>query len=321
MNRCSILDLSKTYCGLPKQESSNVLSKQEGTELQSKEENDDDKELKYLQEIAHQGLSPATNTKWNEKLAIRRVVKSHKFLRNVNSMTSLLREIQSLNSLPKTFSEIPYYLKKKKITRQVLEQSFLPERQAVLKADLAAAYFIIGRGGSVKFLGQESWVGKGCSDKLPVSYVPGYTVESIDAEGTGLVNEGLANIADLQHLKWLSLKGSNDVDDWFLDTLTSNHKKLEYLSIANCKNVTYRALSCFYRFKCLKTLDVEGVPDTPEFKVACLMLLDIMPDLEILGIDLKVPVKIEGIQDENEVAKQLSESQSLTKCQQEKVTA
>lgn len=249
---------------------------------------------------------------WNEGAAIRRVKRDNSFFKRINNITELMKEIQSLYSLPKSLDDLVYILSKKKHRNHLLKQQYLFRRKAVLKADLAAAHFLLSRGGAVKFVGHSNWT-TSCG-AVPNRYMPGYNIEAFSAEGTNLCREGLENLTQLRHLTSASFKGLEDINDWCMDWISREFDLLHHLDISDCKNVTHRGLSCFYRFECLKTLNVKGVSDSPEFKVACLMLLEIMPNLEIEGIDLTIPEKIDPV-NEKELLTNEQKIKSIQKVQ------
>lgn len=167
-------------------------------------------------------------------------------------------------------------------------QAFDAERYRILGADLAAAHFVVHRGGAVRFKGDKEWT-KSKSDgsyTLPTKYVAGLYIEAIDCSEMVLRHQGLDNILDLQSLRWLSLANNDLVDDWTLDSISGSYgETLQYLDLSNCPKISYRGLSCFYRFKKLDTLVVNGIANSDEFKLACMMLEDLKPMLTIKGIE------------------------------------
>lgn len=75
---------------------------------------------------------------------------------------------------------------------------FIPERLMFLGPDLAAAYFIVHRGGAVKFIGNPDWhkrsPGLFGRYELPEQKRPGLYLEAIDASNTELMFEGLFDL-------------------------------------------------------------------------------------------------------------------------------
>lgn len=72
-----------------------------------------------------------------------------------------------------------------------------PERVAALGFDLAAAHFIVHRGGKVRFKEAQEWVQQDEDGiyELTRHYHPGVFVEEIDASGVNLVYEGLESMS------------------------------------------------------------------------------------------------------------------------------
>ena len=77
------------------------------------------------------------------------------------------------------------------------DQEFSQDRYDTLGADLAAAHFIVYRGGSVKFCGHSEWLKPGeeeDDDRLPKFYDSKFYIEAIDLSGMFIIYEGLENI-------------------------------------------------------------------------------------------------------------------------------
>lgn len=169
----------------------------------------------------------------------------------------------------------------------IAEQQYLEERHNALGTDLAAAHFIVYRGGSVKFCDHSEWVTHGkeeYDDHLPNKYDPSFYVEALDLTGMKIVYEGLVNILDLTKLKWLSFKNCPHFDDWCLDRISGAYgDTLEYLDISNTK-VTERGISVLYRMSKLNTLKVYNISNSATFNLTCLMLEDINPNINIEGV-------------------------------------
>ena len=231
---------------------------------------------------------------WRETAEIKRHVRKRK---KIFHMEMSLLEIQAfltgMNSFPISPEEFQVWFAKKREEKEIFEQEFIPERVTLLRSDLAAAHFIVHRGGAIRFYGDPRWVGKGRDvEGLPDHYVPGLYVEYIDAVGTRLQYEGLMNLLKLRRLKWLCLSGLEKLDNFALDLLSSEYgNQLSYLDISHCRGIDYNGLSCMYRFEKLRTFDVTGISGHPDFKMACNMLEELNPKLEILGVDYSIPVE------------------------------
>lgn len=88
---------------------------------------------------------------------------------------------------------------------------FNPDRVATLGFDLAAAHFIVHRGGKVRFKGAQGWVEQDEDGlyNLARIFQPGVYVEEIDTRGVNLVYEGLESISKcILYGKILSCPGS-----------------------------------------------------------------------------------------------------------------
>uniref|UniRef100_A0A0A9WJY5 ATP synthase subunit s-like protein n=1 Tax=Lygus hesperus TaxID=30085 RepID=A0A0A9WJY5_LYGHE len=191
-----------------------------------------------------------------------------------------------------TISKFKAWLAKHERNMDIMGQAYVPERHKVLGSDLATAHFIVYRGGKVKFAGRDDWIvldekTKLC-EELPVRFTRGWYVEALDVSGTGLRYEGLVNLVSLKKLKWLSLKDCEHVDNWFLDRLSGEvGETVEYLDLSGCTQLTEEILSCMYRFKNLKELDLTGIPTTSSFELGCLLLEDAIPGLKIKGVEYR----------------------------------
>lgn len=162
-------------------------------------------------------------------------------------------------------------------------QQFIPERHAILGNDLAAAHFIVHRGGSVKFVHEKTWTKQDdVGDyKLPSTLDPKYKVEAIKFDGMNLYYEGLDNIRFLLHLKFMSFHNVKNFDDWCLDRVSGGQfPSLETLDLSGT-SVTERGLNCLYRMKTLKCLIVDDPKKNLSFELACAVLEEENPKLKV----------------------------------------
>lgn len=163
-------------------------------------------------------------------------------------------------------------------------QQFIPERHMILGNDLAAAHFLVYRGGRIRFVDEPNWVkmDRDGNYNLPNKYVHGLFVEDIDCEGTKLFYEGLENFRRLKSLKTASFKNIKSFDDWCLDRVSgSEFEALEQLDISGT-NITHRGLQALYRIPTLKKLILTDPYRDTEMKLVLAMLQDIMPALEVV---------------------------------------
>lgn len=202
--------------------------------------------------------------------------------------------------------------KRKKDYKKLMEgQRFMRERVLALGPDLAAAYFLLGRGCRVRFKHQKDWVGneKGGTNKfetaqidqiLPSSYEAGWYLEAIEACDSTLIYEGFANLKNLTSLTYLDLSYCPKIDTWCMDRITGEYADtLEYLDLSGCKNLQTTSLEPIWRLSKLKTLVLRDMDHIKDIKMICLMLLDIFPNLEIRGVDYIDISLLKGSEDED----------------------
>ncbi|XP_042241409.1 distal membrane-arm assembly complex protein 2-like isoform X2 [Homarus americanus] len=169
----------------------------------------------------------------------------------------------------------------------VADQSFKEDRVAVLGFDLAAAHFLVHRGGKVRFKNATIWNQKDENEEYELSrhYIPNIFVEEIDASGVDLIYEGLESMRNLQHLKWLSVANCSNIDDWCIDRICCQYSNsLEHLDISNCPKVTERGITALARLRRLQNLQLNGLDGIKNIKLLCLLLEDVLPNLQIEGI-------------------------------------
>ncbi|XP_021924707.1 ATP synthase subunit s-like protein isoform X1 [Zootermopsis nevadensis] len=181
---------------------------------------------------------------------------------------------------------IQKWIKKTKREASILDMKYIPERHDILGSNLAAAHFLVHRGAAIRFVGSTEWIKRqGDEYDLPNKYNPDYLVEAIDILDMKLYYEGFQNMTNLSSLQWLSLQNCVEVDDWFLDKISCEYQSsLEYLDIGNCVQVSHRGISALYRMSKLRTLKVHNIANSQMFQLACLMLEDIHPQLNIEGV-------------------------------------
>lgn len=173
---------------------------------------------------------------------------------------------------------------------KALDQNYNPERVRALGPDLAVAHFIVCRGGGIRFVGDDKFIrGKvnRSYEVLPNEKDPNYKVDGIDFSGGDFVYEGISNLVDLKYLSWISFRNCTHVDNWFLDHLSCVAPTVEYIDLTGCHKINQLGLSCLYRFKKLKCVNVEDVSDSIEFNLACLTMEAEIPDFIFIGLKLK----------------------------------
>jgi len=172
------------------------------------------------------------------------------------------------------------------ISRQY-DQRFVAERHLFLGSDLAAAHFLLHRGGAVKFVGDDKWHKRDENDDyfLPGSRVPGMYVEGVDASNTEIMFEGLDNLIDLHKLRFLSLADCKYINDWCMGKMPQFERSLEFLDLSNCSNVTAKGLSGLACLKKLKYLRLEGFDRAKDVAKVVLQLEEAIPGLEVVGVE------------------------------------
>lgn len=186
-----------------------------------------------------------------------------------------------INLWPSTIKK--WFIRKEEETERHMQQ-FIPERNQILGDNLAAAHFIVYRGGSVKFHGQTEWVkqDQNLEYKLPNKYVPHLKIQAIDCSNVRLYYEGLVNFRGLQEIQWFSVNSCSEMDDWCLDSISGMFKdSLQYLDIRNCMKITDRGVGALYRMSKLRTLLIDDQTRTKELELTCLMLQELNPQLQI----------------------------------------
>ncbi|KAF2353052.1 Leucine-rich repeat [Trinorchestia longiramus] len=166
------------------------------------------------------------------------------------------------------------------------DQMYRVERERMVGPELAAAHFIVFRGGRVRFHGHSEWVKKDENDEynLPREKVDNLFVEDIDASSTDLLYEGLENFKGCQYLKSLNISRCKYADNFFLDRICLQHAHtLTSLNISHCNNISVGGITALCRLKKLQHLNVEGL-FIPYLPLACLSLEDEIPGLQISGV-------------------------------------
>lgn len=198
------------------------------------------------------------------------------------SNAPLLKLLQTpINLSP---SAIKAWWARKKQEKTIIMQTYLPERSQRLGCELAAAHFIVFRGGAVKFFGENRWIKADDfgNYSLPEFYDGNKFLEAIDCSKMEIYYEGLSNLRDLSRLQWLSFQDCETIDDWCLDRISYLFRDtVVYLDLRECPNYTYRGLGALYKMNKLKILYVDDIQLSRSFEMTCLMLQDINPSLDI----------------------------------------
>jgi len=185
-------------------------------------------------------------------------------------------------------------VQKSRYAALVQGQEFVQSRLLALGPDLAAAHFLCHRNCRVRFRGHKEWTelkGKGTLD-IPAVYVQGWYIEAIDCSSSKLVFEGLQNLRNLHYIKYLDISYCDHIDEWCLDRISGEYSDtLEYLNLSGCRGLNWNGLEVLWRFRNLKTLVLKDMDHVEDLNLLCLLLLDVNPELRILGaeyLDLKL---------------------------------
>lgn len=180
------------------------------------------------------------------------------------------------------------WLKKIKQKRSENDQVFRKDRVAALGFDLAAAHFIVHRGGKVRFKDSQEWTQQDEDEEydLPGHYNENFAVEAIDASETNILYEGFECISNLKQLTWLSVANCPHIDDWCIDRICGQYAStLKHLDISNCTKITHRGIAALARLGELRSLHINGLENIRDIQLLCLLLEDILPEIKIVGID------------------------------------
>lgn len=176
-----------------------------------------------------------------------------------------------------------WWLEKKEFKAAYL-QSYIPDRNRILGNELAAAHFVVHRGGAIKFYGENHWIKADDRNNysLPRTYDSSKILQAIDCTDMQLYFEGLANFRDLENVEWLSLNSCEKLDDWALDRISNifSHSLL-YLDLRGLPLITHRGIGALYKMQNLKILYVDNDMFSTEFEMTCLILEHLNKDLQI----------------------------------------
>lgn len=203
-----------------------------------------------------------------------KILDQFKFEMDVESMIRLYKKIDF------SWQGFKNFFKRFDKDFEMHTQRYIEKRHKILGPDLASAHFVVFRGGGVRFVGQTKFHRRDEDDSyvLPNKFVPNVVVEALDLEGVHILFDGMVNLENLRELRWLSLRGCSEVDDWFCDRLARYRNSLEYLDISNCSKVTDRGVACLHRLRYLKTLKLDNLPQFENSHLVRLLLEDVLPN-------------------------------------------
>ncbi|XP_063428034.1 uncharacterized protein LOC134711400 isoform X1 [Mytilus trossulus] len=160
-------------------------------------------------------------------------------------------------------------------------------RLETLGPELAAAHFIVGRGGAVKLLDRNRWIKRDHTGAytLPRWMMDNMFVEGIDASYSDLLYEGLENLEGLQKVKFLNLSNCPYIDDFCLSKLQMLSDTLEVLDVSGCERVTEHGIACIHHLPNLKVLNIADTPNVKQKEILTLYLEELLPQCIIRGVD------------------------------------
>ena len=124
-------------------------------------------------------------------------------------------------------------------------------------------------------------------------------LKSLDLSGTEVSDVGLRYIAQyLSQLSDLKLSKCWKVTDAGCAQLTTL-ETLTSLDLSGCKSLNWNGLECIWRLTRLKTLVLRDLEHIVDLKMLCLLILDVLPDLEIQGVDYLDTTLLEGSEHEH----------------------
>lgn len=185
-----------------------------------------------------------------------------------------------------TFRGLKNWWQTHKKDLEAYKQRYISQRVETLGPELAAAHFVVYRGGAVKFYNSPNWIraDKEKRYNLPSKFVPNVAVEAIDAGDTELLYESVVHFELLQRLKWLSFRNNKHIDDFFLDRLAFFKDSLAYLDISGCSNVTERGVMSLHRLRALQFLNIGNLINVKHPQLLCLLLEDVLPNCRVEGV-------------------------------------
>jgi len=90
-----------------------------------------------------------------------------------------------------------------------------------------------------------------------------------------------------------------------MDRLTGEYQdSLEYLDLSGCTLLNWNGLECLWRLRKLKVLVLQDMDHIKDLHLLCIMLLEILPDLQIRGVDYmaNAPSLLAGTEEESLLA-------------------
>ncbi|KAF7489133.1 hypothetical protein SSS_08001 [Sarcoptes scabiei] len=185
-----------------------------------------------------------------------------------------------------SWSEFRAYLRNKMNSAEINRQQYSVRRHGILGPDLSTSFFILRKGGRVRFKHQpDLW--ETDHKKLPKTFDKKYRLLSIDASQLNLIYEGMDNLILLYELEELNLAQNCKLDDWSCDKIARifrNSQKLTYLNLSDIPLITHKGIECLHKINSLKTLVIKGTKaaNFPFIELLVLMYNEINPGCKII---------------------------------------
>ncbi|GFO27438.1 ATP synthase subunit s-like protein [Plakobranchus ocellatus] len=166
------------------------------------------------------------------------------------------------------------------------DQRYLEDRVRILGHELAAAHFIVARGGAVKFVGRDHWFVKDANGNysLPRKHVDNLYIEAIDVSNSNITHVAFDTLGYLQKIRFLKFRNCQYLDDWCLARLQQLKNSIEFLDFENCDGITDNGLSslqCLSKLQVLRLCKLSGVKHKG---LLTLHLEEHLPGLKVLGV-------------------------------------
>ncbi|XP_078452420.1 distal membrane-arm assembly complex protein 2 isoform X1 [Lampetra fluviatilis] len=176
-----------------------------------------------------------------------------------------------------------YFLRRWRLQSQNKNFEFTKKRHG---KNVAAAHFILSRGGGVRFAGQEEWYrakkGKFSWDFLKHVDV---NLEEVDASGLPINYDGFDNLEQMEQLKALYLRNCPNVDDWCLNRLHMFRESLEELHLTGCPLITDRGLASLHNLTNLKYLELSHLPLVSHKGLVKILVDEMLPNTTVIMED------------------------------------
>uniref|UniRef100_A0A8D0BI18 Distal membrane-arm assembly complex protein 2 n=1 Tax=Salvator merianae TaxID=96440 RepID=A0A8D0BI18_SALMN len=154
--------------------------------------------------------------------------------------------------------------------------------------NFAVALYVQNLHGRIRFQGEREWYPESPKSRKNLNYILGHVntpLEAVDVSGSCINYDGLDNLIFLSDLKTLDLSGCLSIDDWCLNRLHFFTDSLQELSVASCPLVTEKGLASLHHLVNLRHLDVSHLPNVRHKGLIRILLEEMLPQCQIVGMD------------------------------------